>query len=114
MSEKAFTSSTTVTTERFGVEVDTWEGELSHEKNLLNRTKIRLVSFRDKATVERASDASDEKVLIGKKLIDTPGRYGVSTIISLTYPDLIKKYGQDIGDKIWAAVEKFDRIRSDE
>ncbi len=106
MAEKAFFSSTTITTERLGVEVDTWEGEMSHEKIFANRTKIRLVNFRDKTDIERVLDTSDEKVLVGKKLIDTLGKY-VTTIIFFTYPQLIREYSQRDGCKIWAAVEKF-------
>lgn len=112
-----FTTSTTVVTTRKGVEVDRIESGRSPGKEFFRRSKIRLVNFRDQTEVEKRDAEKfdpahiNEKVLVGKRLVEIFDIESGNMIVSFTYQDLIRDYGIRTSVTIWKAVQEYVKSR---
>lgn len=112
-----FTTFTTVVTTRLGVEVDTFVGSRSPEKEFFRRSKIRLVNFRDQTVVEKRDAEKldpahiNEKVLVGKRLVEIFDIESGNMIVFFTYRELIRAYGICTSETIWKAVQEYVKSR---
>ncbi len=109
-----FTTSTTVVTTRSGVEVEMFESGSSPGKEFFKRSKICLVSFRDQTDVEkRLLDPAyiNEKVLVGKRLVEIFDIESANMTVSFAYRDLIRIYGIRTSVAIWKAIQEYVESR---